>query len=74
VITLSYITISNPYIFSSITAVFIVFAYVMSMITLLTLPQEWRSGQNIQTLIGIVTALAIFCFAAEDLLQALITV
>ena len=52
-ITLSYINFKNLNLFFNLTALFIVFAYVSSMVTLLTIKKEWKSGQNIKTLFGI---------------------
>lgn len=66
-ILISYVTLKNPNLFFYLTAVFIVFTYMSSMITLLTLPSEWRSRQNIKTVIGLLTALMIFVFAAQGL-------
>ena len=58
--------------FFDLTAIFIVFAYTMSMITLLTIKKEWQSGQNVKTILGIVTATIIFIFAAEGLIEEII--
>ena len=73
-ITLSYINFKNLNLFFNLTALFIVFAYVSSMVTLLTIKKEWKSGQNIKTLFGIATALAIFIFALQDLIAELIKI
>lgn len=70
-ITASYIIFKNPNLFFYFTAVFIVFAYMTSIITLLTLPSEWKSRQNIKTLLGLGTALMIFIFAAQGLVEEL---
>jgi len=67
----SYTTIENPNLFFSLTAVFIVFAYATSIITLLTLPAERKFGQAIKTIIGLTTASVIFYFALEGVLAAL---
>jgi APA family basic amino acid/polyamine antiporter len=67
----SYVTLSNPNLFFYFTAVFIVFAYMTSIVTLLTLRSEWQSGQNIKTLAGLATALMIFFFAAQGLVEEL---
>jgi amino acid transporter len=67
-ITISYIFIANIDLFFYLTAFFIVLSYIMSMITLLLRTEEWRSGQNVKTTIGIATALLIFIFAAEGLI------
>ncbi len=63
----SYITISKPNLFFSLTALFVVFAYTMSIITLLVLPEERKSRQTIKTIIGLVTASVIFYFSLEGL-------
>lgn len=70
-IFISYTTLHNLDLFFFITALFIVLAYIMSMITLLTIPSEWQSQQNVKTILGIVTASVILLFAAEGLIQEL---
>jgi amino acid transporter len=67
----SFTVLKNIDLFFSLTAIFIVFSYATSIITLLTIPKEWESGQNIKTLIGLGTAIAIFIFATEGLISAL---
>lgn len=67
----SFVTLKNIDLFFSLTAIFIVFAYASSIITLLTIPKEWESGQNLKTLIGLGTAITIFIFAVEGLISAL---
>ena len=62
-------TIKNMDLFFDFTALFIVFAYTASMITLLTIKKEWKSGQNIKTLLGIGTALLMMFFAAQDIFK-----
>ena len=69
-IFLSYTTLKNVDLFFSLTAIFIVFAYATSMITLLTLESEWKSGRNIKTLLGLLTAAVIFAFAVEGLIAS----
>lgn len=61
----SYIGLKNQDLFFSITAIAIIFAFVSSMITLLTLKSEWQSKHNIITLIGMATAFVIFGFALQ---------
>ncbi len=63
----TFATISNMDLFFSLTATFIVTAYIMAIVTLLTIPSEWKSGQNIKTLCGIITASMILYFALEGL-------
>ena len=64
-ITLS--TIKNTALFSSLTSLGIITAFLLSIVTLLTIKTEWSSGRNIQTMIGVITALAILFFALQDL-------
>lgn len=64
-----YCTIHTPDLFFFLTASFIVFAYMMSMISLLTIKTEWQSGHTTITLLGLGTAAIIFCFALEGLIQ-----
>lgn len=70
-ISISYITLSDPNLFFYLTAMFIVFAYMTSIVTLLTLKSEWRSGQNIKTVLGLATALMIFIFSIQGLVEEL---
>jgi APA family basic amino acid/polyamine antiporter len=52
--------------FCSLTSLFLLTSYVLAMITLLTIPSEWKSGRNTITIAGIATAVLIFYFAADD--------
>ena len=70
-ICITYITLTNIDLFFYITALFIISAFILSMASLLTIKAEWRSGQNVKTLLGIATGLMIFYFAAEGLWQEL---
>jgi len=65
----SFATIRNLDLFFDFTALFLVTAYVSAMITLLTMKKEWKSGQNIKTLLGIATALLIMTFALQDVVK-----
>ena len=73
-ILLSYLFITHADIFFSLTAVTIIFALITSMIPLLKLKKEWKSGQNITTILGLLTALVIFAVAIESLIENVITV
>ena len=68
----SFATIRNMNLFFSLTATLIVMAYALSMITLLTMREEWKSGRNVTTIMGLLTASAILYFALEGLVQELI--
>ncbi len=71
-IALSFLTLSKPNLFFSLTALFIVFAFVSSMITLLYKHTKslWNK-ETIITMIGIVTAFVIMAFAIEGVVEAL---
>lgn len=70
-ILIAFNTLNDLNIFFNITALCIITAFLMSIVTLLTIPSEWKSGNNIKTVIGIATAAAICYFAAQGLVQAL---
>lgn len=73
-IFISYSTLKSLDLFFNLTSIFIVFALIMSMITLLTLPSEWKSRQNIKTILGIITASLMLFFAIEGLVMEIIKV
>lgn len=66
-IFITFTTLKNIDLFFSITATCIVSAFILSMITLLTLKEEWRSGRNIKTILGMTTACLILYYALEGL-------
>lgn len=70
----SFSTISNLDLFFSLTAIGIVSAYLLSMVTLLIIPAEWSSGRNLITLSGIATGLTIFYYAAQELVLEVIKI
>jgi amino acid transporter len=70
-IAISYMTFTSLNLFFSLTAIFLIFAFTTSMITLLTIPSEWRSGRNIVTILGIATALLMFIFAMQGFITEL---
>lgn len=70
----SYLFIDHADMFFNLTAVSIIFAIITSIIPLLKLPKEWKSGQNVTTILGLVTAFVIFAVAIESLIENVITV
>ena len=70
-IFLSFTFLKNLDLFFSLTAIFIVTAFMLSMITLLTIKEEWKGGKNLITIGGLITASIILYFAIEGLLQSL---
>jgi len=69
---ISFATINNLDLFFYFSAVFIVFSYITSITTLLFDKEEWKSKQNIKTIIGIATSLVIFGFALEGIIKEVI--
>ena len=70
-IFLSFIFLKNIDFFFSLTAIFLIIAYSLSIITLLTIKDEWKGGKNLITIGGLATAAVIFYFAAEGVMQQL---
>jgi len=68
----SFFTLTNINLFFNLTAIFIIMAFMLSMITLLSIKKEWESGNNIKTICGMITASMIFLFAAEGLIQEIV--
>jgi len=67
----TFMLLDNIDLFFSLTAILILIAFVLSMITLLTIPDEWKGGKNLITIGGLITAGIIFYFAVEGLAQQL---
>lgn len=65
----SFLTLKNIDLFFDLTSLFIISAFILSMITLLTIKKEWRSGQNIKTILGISTALMMLIFSVQGIIQ-----
>ncbi len=74
VILLSYIFITSYDVFFSLAAVTVMFALLTSMIPLLFLKNEWRSGQNVITVLGLLFGLIIFSIAVETLIENVIKI
>ncbi|MCF7900177.1 APC family permease [Candidatus Babeliales bacterium] len=68
-IFISFKTLTNE-MFFDFTALFLILAFSLSMITLLTLKEEWKSKQNYITLAGLATAAMIFYFAVADIITS----
>jgi len=71
-ITTCYLTLKNIDLFFFLTALFIIAAFLLSMVSLFTLRSEWKSGQIIKTCIGFGTGLLIFYFALEGIVFQLL--
>ncbi len=65
-IFIPFYTISRIELFFSLTDIFLIGAFISSMVTLLLNKKEWQSGQNIKTILGLITALVILYFSFEE--------
>ncbi len=70
-IFLTFMFLKNIDLFFYLTAIFILLAYSLSIITLLTIKDEWKGGRNLITIGGLITAGMIFYFAVEGLIGQL---
>ncbi len=71
-IFLSFTFLRNIDLFFSLTAIFIISAYILSMITLFTIKEERKGINNLITIGGMVMAGVILYFAVEGLIQQLV--
>jgi len=71
-ILLTFALLKNQGLFFGFTALFMVSAYIGTMLTLLSIKEEWTSGRNIRTLIGLATACTIMYFSIELILSSLV--
>ncbi len=69
----TFATTRSQNLFFSITALSIIAAFLLSIISLFTITSEWKNGKNTIACIGFATALLIFYFAFDDVIKALIT-
>jgi amino acid transporter len=70
-IFLSFSFLKNIDLFFSLTAIFLIIAYGLSLITLLTIKEEWEGGKNLITIGGLMTAAVILYFAIEGLMSSI---
>jgi amino acid transporter len=70
-ISIPFFCIHNLDLFFSLTAVGIISSFMLSLITLLTIKQEWHNGRNSITIAGLGTAGVMLYFAIQGLWQAL---
>jgi amino acid transporter len=73
VMLICFMTISNISLFFALTDVGLIFTFITTMIALLFQPAEWKSGQNIKTILGLVTACIIFGIALQKLIEGIAT-
>lgn len=65
----AFLTIENLSIFFSLTDVCLLFAFITSITSLLFVKEEWKSGQNIITVLGLISALIIFTIALQTMMH-----
>jgi len=73
VMLVCFTTISNIDLFFTLTAIGLMFAFITAMISLLYQPEEWKSGQNIKTILGLTTAFIILGISIQRLIEGIIT-
>lgn len=73
IITLACLLVKNLSLFFSLADIFLLFAYICSISALLFIKEEWKSGQNYMTLIGLICATSIFGIALKTLLVHALT-
>ena len=56
--------------FFNLTALFLLVAFLLSLMPLFSMKKEWESGQNYITIAGIITAGAIGFFALKDIFSS----
>lgn len=67
-IFITFFTFKSLDLFFCITAFCLELAFLLSIITLLTLPTEWKNNNNIKTIMGLLTALLIIYFAISGII------
>ncbi len=72
IIFISFRNIHNQDLFFTLTDIGLIFSYITTMIALLFQPSEWKSGQNVKTILGLSTACIIFGISVQKLVEAII--
>ncbi len=65
-------TIKNIDLFFTLTNIPLIFAFITTMTALLFQPAEWKSGQNIKTILGLITAFIIFGISVQKLIEEIV--
>lgn len=72
VMFLCFITITDLDLFFTLTDIGLIFSFTTTMITLLFQRSEWKSGQNIKTILGLITAIIIFGISIQKLVEGIV--
>lgn len=73
IMLICFMNITNLDLFFTLTALGLIFAFITTMMALLFQPAEWKSGQNIKTILGLITAFIIFAIALQKLIEGIVT-
>ncbi|MGZ6251287.1 MAG: APC family permease [Candidatus Chromulinivorax sp.] len=69
IMLICFLSINNFSLFFTLTNIGLIFTFTTTMIALLYQPAEWKSGQNIKTIFGLITAIIIFGISIQDLIK-----
>lgn len=64
-----YVSITDLSVFFPLTNLGLIFAYITSLLPLLFIKSEWKSGQNISTILGLITACTILCISLSAVVE-----
>jgi amino acid transporter len=73
IMLICFMNITNLDLFFTLTALGLIFAFITTMMALLFERAEWKSGQNIKTILGLITACIIFAIALQKLIEGIVT-
>jgi len=66
-----FLTITHKDFFFTLTDIGLIFPFITTMIALLFRPSEWKSGQIIKTILGLITAFIIFGISIQKLIEGM---
>lgn len=70
VMLICFTTIQHIDLFFTLTNIPLIFAFITAITALLFEPSEWKSGQNIKTILGLITAFIIFGISVQKLIES----
>lgn len=73
IMLICFTTITEIDLFFTLTNILLFFAFITTMTALLFESKEWKSGQNIKTILGLITACIIFGISIEKLINGIIS-
>ena len=72
IIFICFAVIQNKDLLFTLTDIGMIFPYITTTIALLFQPAEWKSGQNVKTILGLSTACIIFGISVQKLVEAIV--